>query len=613
MVFNKLSWWPISLASLLILIYVLYRYRQNFFYFTNRYFFKNATKASKVSFFFLILSLLSLGAASLDLRGKPERVESSIPDQKTIIIIDASASMLVEDVRPNRFQKSLLIARHFIKNAVGHQISLVLFSDTQRKLVPFTDDIDLLDAKVAGLEGMDISSGGSNISMAINESLQYFKEESGSSDITQGNILVFTDSEENEDEAAIKIPDSVNIAFVGVGTLGGGPIPLRGQYGGFRGYKSFNGERVISKLNENYLRSLEGKIKNFKYWIVQSYNIPTDEILSFFKAKFQMSLAKGSSIVQPVEIKYTLIPFYLFLLFSVLFKQGRSLKHLVLVFAIVSMGVREVPAQEVAESKEVVALKEKIANDDENESLYMELASQYLRENNADKADVIYKERIDDQSKFGANDLINYGTAQLLQGRFAEALDTFKYVEKNKVMNDEQKNVVKNNIVNAQTEIDKKKKQEKEEKEKKEKEEKEKKEQEEKKEEQKEDQGEEKKENQKEQQDQDGKGQKDSKNNKDQKKPNKNNSDQDSEENKKEKKKEDKKEEKKEEKEGQDNKPEQKPQSLEEKENDIKKKRKMVKIPAALQQILDDDKNLQKKILERVRSSKSSDRGRKDW
>lgn len=594
-------------------MYVFYRYRQNFFYFTNRYFFKSATKASKVSFFFLFLSLLSLGIASLDLRGKPERVESSIPDQKTIIIIDASASMLVEDVRPNRFQKSLLIARHFIKNAVGHQISLVLFSDTQRKLVPFTDDIDLLDAKVAGLEGMDISSGGSNISMAINESLQYFKEESGSSDISQGNILVFTDSEENEDEAAIKIPDTVNIAFVGVGTLGGGPIPLRGQYGGFRGYKSFNGERVISKLNEDYLRGLEGKIKNFKYWIVQSFNIPTDEILSFFKAKFQMNLSKGSSIVQPVEIKYTLVPFYIFLLISVLFRQGRALKHLVVILAFVMMGSKEVAAQEVQESKEIVALKDKIAKDDENESLYMELASQYLRENNADKADLIYKERIDDQSKFGANDLINYGTAQLLKGRFAEALDTFKYVEKNKVMNDEQKNVVKNNIVNAQAEIDKKKKQEKEEKEKKEKEEKDKKEQEEKKEEQKENQGDEKKEDQEEQQDQDGKGQKDSKNNKEQKKPNKNNSEQDNEEKKKEKKKEESKDEKKEEKEGEDSKPEQKPQSLEEKENDIKKKRKLVKIPAALQQILDDDKNLQKKILERVKSSKSSDRGRKDW
>lgn len=569
MVLNKLSMWPLSVAVLLLLVFVLYKYRQKFFYFTSRYFFKTSTRASKVSFVFLVLSFFTLSVAVLDLRGKPERVDSSIPDQKTIIIIDASASMLVEDVRPNRFQKSLLIARHFIKNAVGHQISLVLFSDTQRKLVPFTDDIDLLDAKVAGLEGMDISSGGSNISMAINESLQYFKEESGTTDISQGNILVFTDSEDNDDDSAIKVPDTVNVAFVGVGTLGGGPIPLRGQYGGFRGYKSFNGERVISKLNESYLKGLESKIKNFKYWIVQSYNIPTDEILSFFKVKFQANLAKGSSIVQPVEIKYTLLPFYLFLLLSVIFKQGRALKHLMIVVTLLGVGVQNVRAQEVEESKEVKELKQKIAEDDNNESLYMALASQYLKEKNPEKANLIYNERMDDQGKFSANDLINAGTAKLLQGKFSEAIDTFKYVEDNKNMTDQQKNVVKNNIVNAQSEIEKKKKQKKEQ-QKKQQEEKDKKE----KEEQKDQQGEDQKEDQQDNQ-QNNKGQN---NKKDQRKPDRNKKPEDKKDGneKKEKKDKDENKDKNKDEKKEENQP--RPKSLEDKENEIKKKRKMVKI-----------------------------------
>ena len=106
------------------------------------------------------------------------------------------------------------------------------FSDTQKKLIPFTNDTDLLDARVDGLRDINITRGGSNISQAILESLQYFKTQS-SSTIAEGNILLITDSEDNGTPLNLDIPDSVSLAVVGVGTKQGGPIPLHDKKGEF--------------------------------------------------------------------------------------------------------------------------------------------------------------------------------------------------------------------------------------------------------------------------------------------------------------------------------------------------------------------------------------------
>ncbi|MDD0854614.1 VWA domain-containing protein [Halobacteriovorax sp. GB3] len=618
--FEKISMLPAMLVVLILFSFLVLRYRSNFYNLTKRFFFRKSSKINNLSFIFFIISFLFLGGATLDLRGKPIKIESDIPDQKTIVLIDASASMLVEDVRPNRFQKALLMARHFVKNAAGHQISVVLFSDSQTKLIPFTDDIDLLDAKIGGLEDIDLSRGGSNISLAINESLQYFKEEESSTEISQGNLLIFTDSEEHEDAMQIQIPSTVNVAFVGVGTVKGGPIPIRARTGGFQKYKEFNGKRVISKLNESMLSSLEGKIENYKYWVVQSYNIPTEEVLSFFRQKFTSKLSKGSSIVKPVEIQKMLIPFFVFFIVSTILRQFKSLRHVAFIAFFLFSYQNNVKANEeksaeeiqAEKMKQVEAIKNKIKDGDTRDKRFFELAGEYLKIDKPEEALKIYEERATDLNSMDANDAINYGTSLLLNKRTKDGLSLFRYIEKNDKLNDEQKEIVKKNIYSALKEIEQKKKQEQKQKEQEEKDKKDNKDKKDKND--KKDQGEdEKKDSKEDQKDSKGKGQSNSQSNK-QKRPNENNDPKDDQQNK-EKKKDKKKEEKKDQRDkGEEKRPEKsKPKSVDEKEEEIKKKRKMVKLPAKLKQVLNNDRNLQKRVLERIRNSQSQQRNRKDW
>ena len=283
----------------------------------------------------MILLIISL----LDLRGPEQQHKSQIPDQKTIIIIDSSASMLAEDIRPNRFQKSILLARHFIKKAVGHQIAVVLFSDTQKRLVPFTDDIDLLDSRVAGLAKNELLRGGSNISQAIMESFQYFKLDGTKKSELGGNVLVFTDSEEHENSFKLDVPDGINLAIVGVGTSRGASIPIRSSKGVFNGYKKFNGENIVTKLDEEFIKKIGSNAANFKYWITTSFSIPTEGILNFFRGIHKSKMNEGLVRTRPVYSQYILYPAILCFILANIFGGFRTFVVSALVVFIIPFGL----------------------------------------------------------------------------------------------------------------------------------------------------------------------------------------------------------------------------------------------------------------------------------
>ncbi|MEI8348355.1 MAG: VWA domain-containing protein, partial [Pseudomonadota bacterium] len=302
---------------------IYWKTEKGFYLWIHKYWFLRKTRRAKVASFLYYLSLCLLIVAVLDLRGPEKKKQTEIPDQRTIILIDISNSMLVEDVMPSRFDRAL-VARHFVQKAAGHQISIVLFSDMQRRLLPFTDDVDLLDSRIAGLSSMKLAHGGSNISQAIQEALSYFQLEAGGQ--VQGNLLLITDGEENEDEFLVKIPNSVNFAVVGVGTLKGGIVPVKDYRGEVAFTKKFKGEEVISRLDEDWIKKIGRGVKNFHYWIINSGSIPTEEVLSFFRDNFKNNLATGTIRTRPVYSNFIVICAILLLLFATVLRFGKTLK-----------------------------------------------------------------------------------------------------------------------------------------------------------------------------------------------------------------------------------------------------------------------------------------------
>ena len=591
--FQHLNYAPVILIAFLVFLFAILRYQKTFFKVLKQNWFFKQSIASKFQTLFFAVGVLGLLISMMDLRGPEEKIETKIPDQKTIIIIDSSSSMLVEDVRPNRYKKSLLMARHFIKKSVGHQIAVVLFSDTQKRLVPFTDDIDLLDSRVAALEGVDIQGGGSQISQAILESIQYFKLETGKGETVKGNVLLFTDSEENENPADLNLPEGVSLAVVGVGTRRGGPIPIRDRFGVFRGYKQYNGEKVISKMDEGHLKKIGKGIKYYQYWVASSYTIPTDSILSFFKQQYLKKFSSGNVRIRPVWAHYILIPSIAFLMISFLFSGFKGYSRVAaLVFIFWGAGFNNVKAvdevsADIDEEKKVMvdAMLEKMKQGEMGRLEKLAVAEKILKLGGYKEAEVLYRENIR-QSDTDPALLMNYGVTLIQNKKVNEGLkslrDALAFAKDQNFEKEKQLELFQN--VQLALRVQKKKNQGKgDSKEKKEKEKK----------------GE--KQQQEQNESQDGKeGKKgEEKKSKDQKKKDK-------------KEKKDGKDKKDKKKKDGEEKKQQKPQSLEQKEQEIKQKRKMVKVPALIKQIMSTDRNIQKKYMD-TRLDRGRRSGKKDW
>jgi Ca-activated chloride channel family protein len=589
-----------SIVLALLLIYLNNKY----FNWVKTYWFFERSWMSRIASFVYILSIFLMLVSLLDLRGPEQKINASLPDQKTIIILDSSTSMLAEDIRPSRFGKAIQMARHFVKNAPGHQISIVLFSDVQKRLIPFTDDVDLLDSRLAAMEKTNAVSGGSNIAQAVAEAVGYFDSEGGKT--SNGNILVFTDAEESEGAFDLELGSNINLAVVGIGTARGANIPLRWEDGSFRGYKNFNGQPVTTKLDEEYIRKMGKNVKNYKYWIANSYSLPTEDILNFFRSTYNKKNGKGDLRARPVFSHLILIPAIILYCVSIVFGRFNSFKTLASVFVLVLFGFSSVSEAQTEDKKPKelpAALKrdmEKMQSGKASRKEILKIAENLLKNNDDERAKELYTEYAkenDDQEVF-----FNRATSLLKTNKLDEAMPLVQQLFKSS--DEGMKDKLRHNILMTMNGgggqgKDKNKKDDKGDDQK-----------DDKKDNKKEDQkkGDKEKEGKdgqpKDDKNKDGKGKdgKDSKGGQDQKQDKKDSKDSGDNKDKKDPKDLDKPE-----------RPENGPKNLEEKEKEIAGKRRLQKTPAMIKQILSDDRELQKKMMDTSTNERGPAKPKRDW
>lgn len=432
MSFNQLNLLPLVIVGLVIFWLATLRAEKKYYQWVLDHWFFKQSLLSKVSSIFYFLGFTFLLLALLDLRGKEQRVTGKSVDQKTVVLIDASASMLAEDVRPNRFEKATLLAKHFIKKAVGHQVSVVVFSDGQKRIVPFTKDMDLVEARLNTLKDLDLDRGGTGLSMALQESIQYFIN---SEQRPFGNILVITDAEETDGGLNLNVPDGISVAIVGVGTAKGAPIPIRNSRGVFRGNKKFKGETVISKLDETFLKKLGEKIKHFQYWVASSYSLPTEQILSFFSRSYKTKKSEDDFRIKPVLANYLLLPGVFMLILAFVMKNGKSFAvAALLICSMDSFGNNSPP--EPQKNEVILELEERFARNELGPKGKKKLASELLRQGFSEEATTLYKEVLPETiTDENSVEKFNLGAAQLKAGKVKDGLKTYTelvdYLENN--------------------------------------------------------------------------------------------------------------------------------------------------------------------------------------
>jgi Ca-activated chloride channel family protein len=208
----------------------------------------------KFSLLLLAFAFLVLALVNPKIGTKMETVTREGVD--IVFAIDVSKSMEAEDVAPNRIEKSKQLVTQIINNLASDRIGIIAYAGSAFPQLPITTDYASAKMFLQAMNTDMVSSQGTAIKEAIELSSTYFNEE----DQTSKVLFIISDGEDHEGDIGEVAKEArekgIRIFTIGVGSLKGGPIPIK-RNGIIRTYKKDqNGVTVITKLNENTLKEI---------------------------------------------------------------------------------------------------------------------------------------------------------------------------------------------------------------------------------------------------------------------------------------------------------------------------------------------------------------------
>jgi len=173
-----------------------------------------------------------------------------------LIAIDTSKSMLTDDVKPNRLERSKLAVKDLVKKLNGDRIGLIAFSGTGFLVTPLTVDYSGFNITLDEINTGTIPRGGTSISSAINEAVRSYKDVAGKFKA----LVIITDGEDLEgmlnQSIELAKENAIKIFTIGIGTKEGELIRYKDQYGEYNFVKDRNGDYIKSRLNEDILQNI---------------------------------------------------------------------------------------------------------------------------------------------------------------------------------------------------------------------------------------------------------------------------------------------------------------------------------------------------------------------
>ncbi len=210
----------------------------------------------------LAIACLSFALVNPKIGTKLETVKREGVD--IVFALDVSKSMLAEDIAPNRLEKSKQLITQIINGLAGDRIGIIGYAGSAFPQVPITSDFSSAKLFLNGMNTDMVSSQGTAITQAIEMAQTFYDDE----EQTNRVLFLISDGEDHEgnisqiaEEAAEK---GIRIFTIGVGTLEGGPIPIK-ENGVLQYYKrDQNNEQVITRLSEETLKEI-AKTANGEY------------------------------------------------------------------------------------------------------------------------------------------------------------------------------------------------------------------------------------------------------------------------------------------------------------------------------------------------------------
>ena len=173
-----------------------------------------------------------------------------------LVVVDCSKSMLTQDVKPNRLERTKLAVKDLVKKLKGDRIGLIAFAGDAFLVCPLTVDYGGFLLSLDDLSVNTVPRGGTNLGRAIEEAMKGYDN----TPTKFKSVIITTDGDNLEGDplaAAKKAKDKgIKIYTIGIGTKEGELIQVPDDQGNPQFFKDDQGNFVKSRLNENLLQKI---------------------------------------------------------------------------------------------------------------------------------------------------------------------------------------------------------------------------------------------------------------------------------------------------------------------------------------------------------------------
>ncbi len=204
-----------------------------------------------------------------------------------VLAVDVSNSMLAEDFKPNRLERTKYAIGKLFDNLEQDRVGVVVFAGEAKVQLPITSDYRMAKAFTRKISPSLVSVQGTSIGQALSQALLSF---SSSTAENQSRVIVLiTDGESHDNDALAAAEQAaqmgIKIFTIGIGTPEGAPIEINGEF-----ITDSEGEMVVSKLDEELLMQL-ASVTDGAYVRSSQMSIGLDEIVGEINSMEQSELA----------------------------------------------------------------------------------------------------------------------------------------------------------------------------------------------------------------------------------------------------------------------------------------------------------------------------------
>jgi Ca-activated chloride channel homolog len=248
----------------------------------------------------LVAAFIFIVIALTQPKWNPKAQQIQRQGRDVCILLDTSRSMLAEDIKPSRLERSKIAIRDLLETLQGDRIAIVTFAGNATVKCPLTQDYAFVRMVLADISTESTTRGGTMIGDAIRKATEdVFDKQSREFK----DIILITDGEDHDSfpvQAAEKAAETgIRIIAIGLGDENeGSRIPITGANGQMS-FLKYQGKEVWSKLDADTLRKVVYATEGGKYLsVLPGTTLDLGQIYEGLIASAQKRELESTTIIQ---------------------------------------------------------------------------------------------------------------------------------------------------------------------------------------------------------------------------------------------------------------------------------------------------------------------------